>query len=80
MTGDFMQTYFSPLGKEYCDYFLFLSVLNFLLMVYVIIMAIYIAIFDKKKDGLTAYAISGISLFVNYMVTRLLYGMCRGSL
>ena len=47
----FLQTPFAPLGKIYCDYFFYLTVINFILLVYILLSALYIFFFDKNLSN-----------------------------
>lgn len=76
---DFFSSNFSPLGKDYCDYFYYLSVINFILFVYIILAGLYTILFDKKKDGLFNILLISLPTFVAYFTNRLLYSMCVGS-
>ena len=81
--SDFMTMYFGPLNKEWCNYFLFLSVLMFALLV--------IAIFTEAGFLFRHYntlnsriIMNGVFMLANaflaYIVNRLLYTMCVKSL
>lgn len=69
----------APLGKEFCDYFYYLTMINFILLVYVILVAGYIFIFEKKRDSLFHVMLSILPIFISYFTNRLLYSMCVGS-
>jgi hypothetical protein len=79
---DFMNTYFGPLGKEWCNYFYFLSILAFLTFVFYVLFFIYAII--KKPSSLNLNFISN-SVFVllysliAYYINRLLHTMCINS-
>ena len=66
----------SPLGREYCDYFYYLTMINLILLVYVILVALYIFIFEKKRDSLFHIVLSTLPIFISYFTNRLLYSMC----
>ena len=72
-------TAMSPLGSEFCDYFYYLTMINLILLVYVIIVALYIFIFHNKKDSLFHVVLSILPIFISYFTNRLLYSMCVGS-
>jgi hypothetical protein len=68
---------FGPLGPQYCEYFLYLSIFGFALMVMVIISSLYVGI--TKKLGAKFYinmVLVTILYFVFYLQNRLLYTMC----
>ena len=69
----------SPLGSEFCDYFYYLTMINLILLVYIILVALYIFIFEKKKDSLFHVILSILPIFISYFTNRLLYSMCVGS-
>lgn len=70
---------FTPLNRKYCDYFYYLSVINFIFLVYIILAGLYTLVFDKKKDGLFNILLVTLPTFVAYFTNRLLYSMCVGS-
>ena len=72
-------TAMSPLGSEFCDYFYYLTMINLILLVYIILVALYIFIFEKKKDSLFHVILSILPIFISYFTNRLLYSMCVGS-
>lgn len=69
---------FSPLGKEYCHFFYYLSVLGFIFMAIVILSSLFIGI--SKGKGFSFY-LRMISLALGYGIfyfqNRLLYTMCN---
>ncbi len=81
--SDFMTTYFGPLDKQSCIYFLFLTMIFFALLVFTIIGEIIFVIRRYKEINFTVVT-SGILLlfnsFIAYFVNRLLYTMCSKSL
>ena len=79
-TDKFFNTPFAPLGSIYCDYFFYLTVINFILLVYVLLSALYIFLFDKKsKDSIFHIMLVALPTFLGYFTNRLLYSMCVGS-
>lgn len=78
-----MELYFSPLDKDSCRYFLFISMFFFFMMVIAIISdAIWVV---KNYKSLNSKTFSGailmlFNLFIAYFVNRLLYSMCSKSL
>jgi len=81
--SDFMTTFFGPLDKQSCVYFLFLTMLFFALLIFTIVgEAIYIIKHFKDLNFRTFT--SGVLLlfnsFIAYFVNRLLYTMCSKSL
>ncbi len=80
---DFMTTYFGPLDKQSCIYFLFLTMIFFAVLVFTIIGEILYVIQHYKELNFRVFT-SGILLlfnsFIAYFVNRLLYTMCSKSL
>jgi len=74
----FFSATFSPLDKSYCDYFFWLSVINFMLIIYILLTSLYVFFFEKKKDVLQI-ALVALPTFLSYFTNRLLYSMCIGS-
>ena len=78
-----MTTVFGPLNKEWCNYFLFLSMIMYVLFVFAILTEI-VYIFKHYKTLDFKMILNGILLLLNaflaYMVNRLLYTMCVKSL
>ena len=79
----FMNSYFGPLGKEYCTYFYVLSIIfgiGFVLSL--ISVATFIVMHHKKVDAM--FVANSFVLLVNaflaYLVNRLLNTMCVKSL
>jgi hypothetical protein len=70
---------FSPLSRNYCLYFYFLSILGFALMVVSIGFGIFQAFSKKKPINYGALLMIASGYFVVYFQNRLLYGMCVGS-
>lgn len=75
----FIQSIVAPLGKQYCDYFFYLTVINVILLMYIIFSAIYIFLFDKKKETIFQVILVSLPTLVGYFTNRLLYSMCVGS-
>ena len=76
--NDIIDNLFSPLGKEYCLFFYYLSVLGFIFMAIVILSALFIGI--TKGKGFSFY-LKMLSLALGYGIfyfqNRLLYTMCN---
>lgn len=70
---------FSPLGKDYCNYFFYLSIINFMLLIYILLSALYVFVYDKKKDTIFQIVLVALPTFLGYFTNRLLYSMCVGS-
>jgi hypothetical protein len=80
MNNDMFNSIFGPLGKEYCAYFYFLSVINFVFFAFIIVGTLLAAL-TKRKDS--SFVISMILVAfaygIGYFQTRLLHTMCLGS-
>lgn len=68
------QYFFSPLPKEYCVYWFWLSVLSFIFLV-AAILSVTIGVY-KGELGLSLGLLTLISPFLIYFNNRLLYSMC----
>jgi hypothetical protein len=77
--NDFFSKPFAPLGRVYCDYFFYLSVINFIILMYILLAGVYTLLFDKKKDGIFNIILVALPTFLTYFINRLLYSMCVGS-
>ena len=81
--SDFMQTYFGPLDKQSCVYFLFLAMIFFAILIFTIISEALFLIRRYKELDFRVFT-SGVLLlfnvFIAYFVNRLLYTMCTKSL
>ena len=74
-----VQSLFSPLTKESCNYFYFVSVISFIVFAINALAFCYSFIF-KNKTKLLPLNVMLITPFLGYFVNRLLYSMCVGSL
>jgi hypothetical protein len=78
-----MNTVFGPLNKEWCNYFLFLSMIMYALFVIAVITELFF-LFKHYKSLDFKMIVNGALLLINaflaYMVNRLLYTMCIKSL
>jgi hypothetical protein len=79
MSNSFMDRFFGPLSKEYCNYFYIVSIIFAISFVFIIISILYLMVTNIKKFdmSLTISSLSSlISLLAAYLVNRLLYTMC----
>ncbi len=80
---DFMTTLFSPLNKEWCNYFLFISMIMYIIFILAIFTEV-VFIFNHFKTLNFRTIMHGFLMLINaflaYMVNRLLYSMCVKSL
>jgi hypothetical protein len=78
-----MTTYFGPLDKQSCVYFLILTMLFFALLIFTIVGEVIFLIKNFKDLDFRVFT-SGVLLLFNsflaYFVNRLLYTMCSKSL
>lgn len=73
-------TLFGPLGRDYCVWFYFLSILSFISFLFYIIPGIILGM--QKREGLKYYfsvAFLSSVFLINYFQNRLLHTMCMGS-
>lgn len=81
--SDFMTMLFGPLNKDWCNYFLFISMLMYVIFIIVIFSEI-VFIFKNYKSIDLRSIMHGFLMLVNaflaYMVNRLLYTMCVKSI
>jgi hypothetical protein len=72
---------FTPLPRDFCIWFYFLSVIGFAFLAIVLLSTLYIGI-TKKRDG--AFYFQMFTLAVGYLIfyfqNRLLYSMCINSI
>lgn len=83
MSNSFMDKYFGPLSKEYCIYFYFVSIIFAISSLFIFISGVYFIVTNSKKldAPLIMTSLSSlISMFLAYLVNRLLYTMCVKSL
>ena len=81
--SNLQNTFFSPLNKDACFYFYFLTVFFFIVMVIAVISgAIYIFKNPTKLsfNVIMHFILIIINFFVIYFVNRLYYSMCVNSL
>jgi hypothetical protein len=81
--NSFMETYFGPLDKQSCVYFLFLSMIFFAILVFTIITELLFVIKNFKSldfRTITSGVLLLFNAFIAYFVNRLLYTICSKSL
>ncbi len=71
-----MNDFFAPLGKEYCNYFYFLSVFFFLLMVAQVVLFLFKAMQKGNVKDLPQLFINMLYPLLAYFQNRLLFSMC----
>ena len=73
-----MNSLFGPLGKKYCNLFLFLSAVALVFLVLAVVGVVFM--FGKKKVDGTA-VLGGVVVAVTYLImytqNRILYNMCK---
>ena len=69
-------TFFSPLGKEYCAYFYLMSVIILIMLFMAVITSMITIIKSKKKTNYTLLISNIFTLALVYFQNRLLYSMC----
>ena len=71
------EQFFTPLGKEYCVYFYYLSVIGFAFFWLALIGGIYMGIVQKEKPGFYMQIMMiCLTYLIVYFKSRLLYSMC----
>lgn len=70
---------FAPLGSEFCDYFYYLAVLNFIILLYILLSALYVFLFEKEKKSIFNILLVSLPTFLGYFTNRLLYSICIGT-
>ena len=81
--GNFLYTFFGPLNKDSCVYFLLLSVIFFSIIVFTFIIEIIYIIRNFKNINIRTFMnaiLIFFNLFLGYFVNRILYSMCSNSL
>ena len=80
---DFFVSFFSPLDKKACVYFLIISVIFFIGLIFLLLNEIYYIVknFGRLNFRLISNGLIIIfNIFVAYFVNRLLYTMCNKTL
>ena len=81
-----MATFFGPLNKDSCFYFLFISILFFIALVLVLaseVLFIFLSLYRGRKITVREFRyglLILVNMFIVYFVNRLLYTMCSKSL
>jgi hypothetical protein len=78
-----MATFFGPLSKQSCLYFLILSMIFFTVLVFTLLADLYFIIKNYKAMNykfVQGGTLIGFNLFIAYFVNRLMYTMCAKSL
>jgi hypothetical protein len=73
------ETLFGPLGKDYCIYFYYLSMIGMFLLAILVASTLFIGISQRKNFGFYLQMLSvalGYAIF--YFQNRLLHSMCVG--
>ena len=81
--NNFMNTYFGPLGEEYCVYFYALSIFFGIAFVLTVISVVTYMLMHFNKINMN-YIMHAFFLMLNsflaYLVNRLLHSMCMKSM
>jgi len=81
--SDFLSTFFTPLDKSSCVYFLIISIFFFVLLVIVLFSQLYFIFTHFKNLNFRVASNSlliSFNIFIAYFVNRLLYSMCMKTL
>lgn len=81
MNNNFNEQFFGPMSKKYCEYFYFLSVFGFIMMVVLITSGLFIGL-TKRKNGDYYFGLfmSVLMYGVLYFQNRLIHSMCIGTM
>jgi hypothetical protein len=74
---ELFELFFGPLEKKFCDYFLLLSIIGFILLVTLLLSTISVGLYNRKSASFYMGALAvamGYAIF--YFQNRLLYTMC----
>jgi hypothetical protein len=74
---------YGPLDKQACVYFMFLTVVFFIILVLTLLSEVFFLIKNYKnikRENIVTGILMLINIFVVYFVNRLLYNMCVNSL
>ena len=74
--NDLYNHLFSPLGKEWCSYFLYLMYFSFITLVITALASIYDLLQKKQRFTTSQYVFSIMNAGVMYFVNRLMYSIC----
>lgn len=80
--NELMDSTFGPLGKQYCDWFYWLSVISLILFVLSVVTILYTILFESERfsTGLLMNLLTiSFVYFIPYFENRLLYTMCKNS-
>ena len=79
----FYDTFFSPLGKDWCTYYYILLVITFVTLVLSVIMGITSLLTMKKFNYIGLFKNTVMPILTNlllYFLARLSYSICEGAL
>ena len=73
---------FTPLSREYCDWFYYLSVIGFVFLTLIVVMTLMMVITTpaKEKPAYMGLFVIMLTYAIFYFQNRLLYSMCVKSL
>lgn len=80
--GDLIDTFFSPLGKEWCVYYFAILIFVFIFLIISVISAV-VGIFKLKKFTFNEVYLLCIPIIMNlvlYLQSRIIYSICVSSL
>tara|TARA_Y100000591_G_C21360627_1_gene463942 strand:+ start:19 stop:264 length:246 start_codon:yes stop_codon:yes gene_type:complete len=79
--NDLYNKLFGPLDVRYCDYFLILSIIGFVLLVILLLSSLVVGIANKEGAGFYMQVVSvALGYVILYFQNRLLNSMCVASL
>lgn len=80
---DFIASFFGPLSRQSCVYFLILSMLFFAVLVFTLLADLFFILKNFRTldyKHIQTGTLIGFNLFIAYFVNRLMYTMCSRSL
>ena len=84
--SNILNTITSPLPGKYCDYFLYVTIIAFVALVFIFIGAFKTLLatsgsssMGKMLTGVVGLLVICLPMFIGYFQSRLFYTMCRAS-
>ena len=81
MNNNLAEQFFGPMSKKYCDYFYFLSVFGFIMMVVLFTSGLFVGLTKRKSsDYYFSLFMSLLMYGILYFQNRLIYSICIGTM
>ena len=71
--------FFGPLGRQFCLWFLALSIIPFIALVLLVVSTLYLSLVKKRSVNVYAVIVASLGYLILYFQNRLLYSMCSGT-